>query len=107
LIDYVGGHNGGADHAARAARRDDIRHQGGRRKFAVACRRRNPEKKAKIGFSPEGADGLSFEGMRITKLVHPQPRGTGALSVMAIVNTLDAVLSRKSSVSVQHMGGPR
>jgi len=64
------------------------------------------EKLGKIGAVLEGTDGLAFEGMGKTTLVHPGPVEQVRLSVMAIVNTLDAVLSRKSSVSVQHMGGP-
>jgi regulator of sigma E protease len=64
------------------------------------------EKQAKIGAVLEGTDGLAFESMGKTTLVHPGPVEQVRLSVMAIVNTLDAVLSRKSSVSVQHMGGP-
>jgi regulator of sigma E protease len=64
------------------------------------------EKQAKIGAVLEGTDGLAFEGMGESDLVRPNPIEQVRLSVMAIVNTLDAVLSRKSSVSVQHMGGP-
>ena len=66
----------------------------------------DPEKKAKIGFVPDYADGLAFDAAGITKLVYPSPGEQLHMSAMAIVNTLDAVLSRKSGVSVQHMGGP-
>ena len=64
------------------------------------------EKQGKIGAVLEGTDGLAFEGMGKTKLVYPRPLEQVRVSIMAIVNTLDAVMSRKSSVSVQHMGGP-
>jgi regulator of sigma E protease len=40
------------------------------------------------------------------RVVYPGPIEQLRAGVMSIVNTLDAVLSRKSSVSVQHMGGP-
>lgn len=67
-----------------------------------------PEMKnlGKIGAALEGTDGLAFDGMGISSLVHPKPLEQIRLSFMAIVNTLDAVVSRKSGVSVQHMGGP-
>jgi regulator of sigma E protease len=65
------------------------------------------EKHAKIGFVPEDTVGVGFESMgKYDAPVHPGPVEQVRLSVMAIVNTLDAVFSRKSSVSVQHMGGP-
>jgi regulator of sigma E protease len=64
------------------------------------------EKYAKIGFVPEGTDGLAFENMGKQPIRTFSPSEQIRLSMMAIVNTLDAVLSRKSSVSVQHMGGP-
>lgn len=38
--------------------------------------------------------------------VHPGPWEQIELSVGAIVNTIDAVASRKSDIGVQHMGGP-
>ena len=65
------------------------------------------EKHAKIGLVPEETVGVGFEAMgKYDAPVHPGPVEQVRLSVMAIVNTLDAVFSRKSSVSVQHMGGP-
>lgn len=66
----------------------------------------NAKKLGKIGAVLDGTDGLAFDGMGISSLVHPKPLEQVRLSFMAIVNTLDAVMSRKSGVSVQHMGGP-
>jgi regulator of sigma E protease len=63
-------------------------------------------KKAKIGLVLEETDGVMFEQGGKSQLVHPGPVEQIHLSMMAIVNTLDAVLSRKSSVGVQQMGGP-
>ena len=66
------------------------------------------KKHAKIGFAPEATDGWSFEGMGSyrTRPSIRVPLEQVRMSVAAIVNTLDAVMSRKSGVSVQHMGGP-
>jgi regulator of sigma E protease len=64
------------------------------------------ENQGKIGIVPEGTDGLAFDGMGKAELVYPKPLEQVRISFMAIVNTLDAVLSRKSTVSIQHMGGP-
>jgi membrane-associated protease RseP (regulator of RpoE activity) len=64
------------------------------------------KKQGKIGAVLEGTDGLAYDGMGISSPVYPKPLEQVRISVMAIVNTLDAVLSRKSGVSVQHMGGP-
>lgn len=66
----------------------------------------DPEKKAKIGFTPEEADGMEFLPMGKYRVIHPGPLEQLRAGVMSIVNTLDAVLSSKSSISVQHMGGP-
>ncbi|EDY17534.1 peptidase M50 [Chthoniobacter flavus Ellin428] len=64
------------------------------------------KKLGKIGIVPDNTDGVMFDNMGISSLVHPKPLEQVRLSFMAIVNTLDGVISRKSSISVQHMGGP-
>ncbi|MDR3405919.1 MAG: site-2 protease family protein [Chthoniobacter sp.] len=64
------------------------------------------EKLGKIGAALESTDGLGYENMGKSKLIHPHPGEQVHQSVMAIVNTVDAVLSRKSSIGVQQMGGP-
>ena len=64
------------------------------------------EKRALIGFTPGTGDGMGFLPMGKYRVVHPGPVEQLRAGVMSIVNTLDAVLSRKSGISVQHMGGP-
>jgi regulator of sigma E protease len=64
------------------------------------------EKRALIGFTPGTGDGMGFLPMGLYRVVHPGPIEQLRAGVMSIVNTLDAVISRKSTVSVQHMGGP-
>jgi RIP metalloprotease RseP len=66
----------------------------------------NGESRAIIGFTPAQNDGMELLPMGKYKTVWPNPIEQIRGGVMSIVNTLDAVLSRKSSVSVQHMGGP-
>jgi regulator of sigma E protease len=64
-------------------------------------------KKGRIGAGLETTDGLAYEGMgKYGKPIHPTPMEQVRMSVAAIVNTLDAVFSRKSSIGVQQMGGP-
>ena len=66
----------------------------------------DPAKRAKIGFVPEEGDGLMFQDMGQYALVYPGPIEQLRAGMMSIFNTLDAIFSSKSSVSVQHMGGP-
>lgn len=64
------------------------------------------DKKPKIGFMP-GEDGsIAFRPMGRYRTVYPTPMEQVRTGFMSIVNTLDAVMSRKSQVSLQHMGGP-
>ena len=51
-------------------------------------------------------DGFTFDGMGLYKIVHPGPIEQIRASMMGIVNTVDAILSRKSNIGFQHMGGP-
>jgi regulator of sigma E protease len=103
LVDYVGSRAGVAItlHVKRGDKNLDLKVTP-----QVPIATPDPDKRAKIGFAPDDADGLGIEDMGKSKLVHPHPLEQLRISVMAIVHTLDAVLSRKSSVSVQHMGGP-
>ncbi len=64
------------------------------------------EQRALIGFTPGTGDGMGFLPMGKYRVIHPGPIEQLRAGVMSIVNTLDAVISRKSSISVQHMGGP-
>lgn len=64
------------------------------------------EKRAMVGLTLSENDGMEFLPMGKYRVVYPRPVEQLRAGVMSIVNTLDAVLSRKSSISVQHMGGP-
>jgi regulator of sigma E protease len=65
-----------------------------------------PDNKAKIGFAPSQADGIEFLPMGKYRIIHPGPIEQLRVGVSSIVHTLDAIFSQKSSISVQHMGGP-
>lgn len=64
--------------------------------------------KGRIGTVLDEDDGLGFLGTGRYRVITPGPTPWAQLKsgVMSIVNTLDAVISPKSHVSVQHMGGP-
>jgi regulator of sigma E protease len=64
------------------------------------------EKLGRMGAVLESLDGLARENLGKSRLIYPKPGEQVHQSVMAIVNTLDAVFSRKSSIGVQQMGGP-
>lgn len=72
----------------------------------VAVIEESGEKRALIGFTPDTGDGMGFLPMGKYRVIHPGPVEQLRAGVMSIVNTLDAVISRKSGISVQHMGGP-
>ena len=103
LIDYVGSHDGVP--VTLRVRRDgaelDIKATP-----QVPLDSPDPAKRAKIGFVPEEGDGLMFQDMGQYALVYPGPIEQLRAGMMSIFNTLDAIFSSKSSVSVQHMGGP-
>ncbi len=61
---------------------------------------------AAIGITPDPADGISWlEGGRMKNVSEP-PSEQIATSVMSIVNTVGAVIAPKSSIKLQHLGGP-
>jgi regulator of sigma E protease len=64
------------------------------------------DKKPRIGVGWNDDDGIVFDQMGVFTVRHPAPAEQIHVSFMSIVNTLDAVLSRKSSIGFQHMGGP-
>lgn len=64
------------------------------------------EKRPMIGIQPVANDGLDFDGKGIPAPSHPSPFEQIRASTMMIVDTLDAVISPKSSIGVQQMGGP-
>jgi regulator of sigma E protease len=105
FMDYVGGH-------ARIPIKLDVRRGGETVSITVTPQipiSTDPDlaNKGRIGASLESTDGLVYDGAgKIGDPVHPNPLEQIRLSVAAIVNTLDAVFSRKSSIGVQQMGGP-
>ena len=64
------------------------------------------EERALIGFTPGTGDGMGFMPMGKYRVIKPGPLEQIRAGVMSIVNTLDAVISRKSGIGLQHMGGP-
>ncbi len=64
--------------------------------------------KARIGAGLSDDDGLGLSDMGRYRVLRPGPAPGEQIrmGVMSIVNTLDAVLSSKSHVGFQHMGGP-
>ena len=59
-----------------------------------------------IGLAFDEQAGITFDSYGRGETRHPPVAEQIKLSVGAIVNTLGAVTSSKSDVSVQHMGGP-
>jgi regulator of sigma E protease len=54
----------------------------------------------------EASHGITFDMYGKLTPIYPTPTEQVKAGVSSIVNTVDAVTSRKSSISVQHMGGP-
>ncbi|MEQ1854298.1 MAG: PDZ domain-containing protein, partial [Chthoniobacteraceae bacterium] len=63
-------------------------------------------KKPMIGMAFDEQAGIAFDNYGRGETRYPPVGEQIKLSVGAIVNTIGAVTSRKSDVSVQHMGGP-
>jgi regulator of sigma E protease len=64
------------------------------------------ERRPMIGLAFDEQAGITFNSYGRGETRHPPVAEQIKLSVGAIVNTLGAVTSSKSDVSVQHMGGP-
>ncbi len=65
------------------------------------------EKKPKVGLKfREESLGLTLNAQGRRSLIHPSPVEQIRLSALSIVNTLGAIISSKSDVSAQHLGGP-
>ena len=103
LIEYINSKAGTAVtlHLRRGAQELDLQATP-----QVAVIEETGEKRALIGFTPGTGDGMGFLPTGKYRVIHPGPIEQLRAGVMSIVNTLDAVLSRKSGISVQHMGGP-
>ncbi len=52
------------------------------------------------------ADGITWDSYGVVKLDYPTPGEQVAGGAMSIVNTLGAILSPRSDIKVQHLGGP-
>ncbi len=59
-----------------------------------------------IGLDLSNTDGIQFDGMGVPTLDRLTPVEQIRTSMMMIVDTFDAVISPKSSIGFQHMGGP-
>ncbi len=103
LIEYINGKAGAAVtlHVRRGSQELDLQATP-----QLATIEETGEKRALIGFTPGTGDGMGFLPMGKYRVIHPGPIEQLRAGVMSIVNTLDAVISRKSGISVQHMGGP-
>ncbi len=60
----------------------------------------------KIGVAWASVTGIVFDQFGKFEIIHPGPWEQVRLSMMAIVNTFDALLSRNSDIGLQHMSGP-
>ena len=59
-----------------------------------------------IGIGHAENDGIQFDSMGVPTTVYLHPMEQIRTSMMMIINTFDAVISPKSSIGFQHMGGP-
>ncbi|MGE3311794.1 MAG: site-2 protease family protein [Limisphaerales bacterium] len=64
------------------------------------------ESSPRIGVQWDTDMGIVYDDFGRVQVVHPGPLEQMRLSMMAIVNTLDALLSKKSDIKLQHMSGP-
>lgn len=60
----------------------------------------------RLGLEWAPDDSVIWDQMGQFQVIHPSPGEQLRKSVMMIVDTLGAVFSQKSSIGVQHMGGP-
>lgn len=77
-------------------------------KFDVSVTPETPEDddRPRIGILWGDSDGIVLGTSGKMQIVHPRPLEQIRASVASIVNTVDAVAAPKSTVSVQHLGGP-
>ncbi|MBX3744320.1 MAG: site-2 protease family protein [Verrucomicrobiae bacterium] len=60
----------------------------------------------RIGVQWSSDTGIVYDEFGRFEIVHPRPLEQIRLSMMAIVNTFDALFSRNSDIKLQHMAGP-
>ena len=60
----------------------------------------------RIGVQWDSDMGIVYDEFGKFHVIHPGPIEQIRLSMMAIVNTFDALLSKKSDIKLQHMSGP-
>lgn len=60
----------------------------------------------RIGVRWDSDSGIVYDEFGKFHVIHPGPLEQIRLSMMAIVNTFDALLSKKSDIKLQHMSGP-
>jgi regulator of sigma E protease len=60
----------------------------------------------RIGVQWGGESGIVYDEYGRFEVIHPGPIEQVRLSMLAIVNTFDALISRKSDIKLQHMSGP-
>lgn len=64
------------------------------------------ETSPRIGVQWGGDSGIVYDEFGRFEVIHPGPWEQIRLSMLAIVNTFDALLSKKSDIKLQHMSGP-
>ncbi|MCC6231909.1 MAG: site-2 protease family protein [Verrucomicrobiales bacterium] len=60
----------------------------------------------RIGVQWASDTGIVYDEFGQFEIIHPGPWEQVRLSMLAIVNTFDALLSKKSAIKLQHMSGP-
>ena len=103
LADFKAMLNNHTDHAVVLS---ISRNNGAPQTVQVTPRTLKDQDQAAIGIVYDIADGISWvEGGRMQD-IHESPSEQIATSVMSIVNTVGAVIAPKSSIKLQHLGGP-
>jgi regulator of sigma E protease len=64
------------------------------------------ENTPRIGVQWGSDSGIVYDEYGRFEVIHPGPFEQMRLSMLAIVNTFDALISRKSDIKLQHMSGP-
>jgi regulator of sigma E protease len=59
-----------------------------------------------IGWAPDSLAGITWDGMGRVQIVHTDPVTQLKAAAMTLVNTVGALFTKGSDVSVQHLSGP-